>query len=171
MASVVLDMHLASASDTEVLGAALARSLPRAAKLGAVLYLQGELGAGKTTCVRSFLQALGVTRPVRSPTYTLVEIYSADALTCVHVDLYRLSGEAEAEGLGLRDLAGPGSLFLVEWPEKGGAAVPRPDVELRFDYHGEGRAARLAGLTVNGAHWLQNLGHDTSLRSYVSNIT
>lgn len=164
-------MQLPCARDTEHLGAALARSFPHPANLGAVLYLQGELGAGKTTCVRSLLRALGVTRAVRSPTYTLVETYTADALTCIHVDLYRLSGAGEAEGLGLRDLAGPGSLFLIEWPEKGGAAVPQPDLDLRLDYQGDGRGARLAGLTALGAAWLENLGHDASLTPYVSNIT
>jgi tRNA threonylcarbamoyladenosine biosynthesis protein TsaE len=82
-----------------------------------------------------------------------------------------LGGEVEAEGLGLRDLAGAGALFLVEWPEKGGAAVPRPDMDLHLDYAGAGRSARLAGLTPCGETWLEKLVHDTSLRSYVSNIT
>jgi tRNA threonylcarbamoyladenosine biosynthesis protein TsaE len=168
---VIIDMHLPSEGDTALLGAALAGALPRPAKLGAVLYLQGELGAGKTTCVRSLLRAFGVTGLVRSPTYTLIETYAAGALTCVHIDLYRLSGEAEAEGLGLRDLAGPECLILVEWPEKGGAAVPRPDVELGLAYAGDGRLARLASLTVSGGHWLKNLGDDTRLTPYVSNKT
>jgi tRNA threonylcarbamoyladenosine biosynthesis protein TsaE len=167
---VVIDMHLPSAGDTELLGAALARSLPPA-NLGAVLYLQGELGAGKTTCVRSLLRSLGITRPVRSPTYTLVETYSAGPLTCVHVDLYRLGTASEAEGLGLRDLTGRDCLFLIEWPEKGGAAVPRPDVDLRLDYHGDGRTAHLVGLSVTGDVWLKKLGYDASLAAYVSNIT
>ena len=77
-------------SATEALGQALARALPAAAAAGAVVYLQGELGAGKTTCVRSLLRALGVDGLVRSPTYTLVETYRLAALTCIHVDLYRL---------------------------------------------------------------------------------
>jgi tRNA threonylcarbamoyladenosine biosynthesis protein TsaE len=171
MPAAVLDMPLPSAVDTELLGAALARSIPRPVTLGAVLYLQGDLGAGKTTCVRSLLRALGVTRPVRSPTYTLVESYTAGALTCIHVDLYRLSGESEVEGLGLRDLAGPGALFLIEWPEKGGAAVPRADLDLRLDYQGEGRSARGIALSEIGGRWMGNLGHDASLRPYVSNIT
>jgi tRNA threonylcarbamoyladenosine biosynthesis protein TsaE len=171
MSAVVLDMLLPTAGDTELLGAALARSLPRPLSLGAVLYLKGELGAGKTTCVRSLLRSLGISRTVRSPTYTLVETYRADAITCVHVDLYRLGGEGEAEGLGLRDLAGPDSLFLVEWPEKGGAAVPRSDVELRLDYRGEGRFAHIAAGSGTGTDWIANLGGDASLSPYVFNIT
>jgi tRNA threonylcarbamoyladenosine biosynthesis protein TsaE len=168
---VLIVMHLSSAGDTEVLGAALARSLPGAVSLGAVLYLQGELGAGKTTCVRSLLRTLGVMRQVRSPTYTLIETYEVGALRLVHVDLYRLSGESEAEGLGLRDLTGPNSLFLVEWPEKGAGAVPNPDVDLRLEYQGDGRRAQLQSLTLAGDEWLGKLGDDASLRPYVSNIT
>ena len=154
MPSVLNDMHLASAADTELLGAALARALPRTGVCGAVLYLKGDLGAGKTTCVRALLHTLGVTRRVRSPTYTLVETYAAADFTCVHVDLYRLSGEAEAQGLGLRDLADARCLLLVEWPEKGGAAVPQPDVELHLEYAGDGRVARFSSLTDLGERWL-----------------
>src|SRR5579859_2915844 len=98
-----MDLNLPDSSVTEALGHALARSLPDAARNGAVLYLQGELGAGKTTCVRSLLRTLGVTGLVRSPTYTLVETYPLARLTCVHVDLYRLQSLTEVDELGLRD--------------------------------------------------------------------
>ena len=171
MLSVAIDMNLPSAGHTELLGAGLARSYPRATHPGMVLYLRGDLGAGKTTCVRGLLQTLGVTRSVRSPTYTLVQTYALEELTCVHVDLYRLSGEADAEGLGLRDMAAPGCLLLVEWPEKGGVSVPRPDVELRLEYAGGGRIAWLANFTANGQRWLQILGDDASLTPYVTHIT
>jgi len=138
---------------------------------GAVVYLQGELGAGKTTCVRSLLRALGVTGLVRSPTYTLVETYRLNALTCVHVDLYRLQALTEVDELGLRDWVGPGCLLLVEWPEKGGIALPPADLELTLRYSGEARRASLSAGTALGSRWLDNLGHDTSLSFYVSNIT
>jgi tRNA threonylcarbamoyladenosine biosynthesis protein TsaE len=171
MPSVVIDMHLPAAGDTELLGNALGRALPRPVDLGAVLYLQGELGAGKTTCVRSLLRALGVAGLVRSPTYTLIETYATEAFTCIHVDLYRLSGESEAEGLGLRDLAGAGSLIMVEWPEKCGAAVQRPDVDLHLAYDREARSAQLGSLSSIGERWLRNLSDDARLTPYVSNIT
>ncbi len=164
-------MHLPSAVDTEVLGAALAHSLPPLDVGGAVLYLYGELGAGKTTCVRTLLRTLGIARPVRSPTYTLVETYIAEGLTCVHVDLYRLSGDADVDGLGLRDLAGPGCLLLVEWPERGGDALPRPDAQVCLEYLGDGRRATLRSRTQTGEHWLAQLGGDTRLIPYVSHIT
>jgi tRNA threonylcarbamoyladenosine biosynthesis protein TsaE len=171
-----MDLHLPDSSGTESLGQALARSLPGALRAaayaaGAVLYLHGELGAGKTTCVRSLLQALGVTGLVRSPTYTLVETYVLAALTCTHVDLYRLQSLSEVDELGLRDLLGPGALLLVEWPERGGAALPPADVELTLSYAGEARRAALAAKTAFGAEWLANLGHDSSLRLYLSNLT
>jgi len=171
MPSVAMHMHLPSADHTEALGAALARALPDAAALGAVIYLHGDLGAGKTTCVRSLLRAVGVTRPVRSPTYTLVETYATQGLECIHVDLYRLNGALDAEALGLRDMAGPASLLLIEWPEKGGAGIPRPDLELHIEYAQEGRQGRFSSRTSFGERWLSNLGDDTRLISYVSNIT
>ena len=163
-ASMVFD--LPDNSVTEALGRALARALPGSVSApapgaGAVLYLQGDLGAGKTTCVRSLLWALGVLGPVRSPTYTLVESYPLPALTCVHVDLYRLQTGYEVDELGLRDLAGSGCLMLVEWPERGGTYLPAADLELRLSYAGDAREARAEPKTPLGTDWLENL--DTTL--------
>jgi tRNA threonylcarbamoyladenosine biosynthesis protein TsaE len=136
-----------------------------------VVYLRGELGSGKTTCARSLLHALGVTATVRSPTYTLVDTYSTPELSLVHVDLYRLRSSAEVEELGLRDLTGPNSLMLIEWPEQGGAAVPPADVDLQLRYAGESRVASLRAVSEVGSRWLGKLGLDTSLVPYVSNST
>ncbi len=171
MSPVSLQLNLATGGDTEALGRGLARSLPGAGVGGAVLYLQGELGAGKTTCVRGLLRGLGVAGLVRSPTYTLVETYLVAGLTCTHVDLYRLQSLSEVDELGLRDLLGAKSLLLVEWPDRGGAALPPADVELTLRYAGETREAQLDAKTPLGTEWLGNLGHDTSLRFYVSNLT
>jgi tRNA threonylcarbamoyladenosine biosynthesis protein TsaE len=170
MLPIDLSLNLPDSGATEALGQALARALP-AAGSGAIVYLQGELGAGKTTCARSLLRALGVTGLVRSPTYTLVETYVLAALACIHVDLYRLQGYSEVDELGLRDLVGPGCLLLVEWPDKGGGALPPADLDLTFNYADDARQARLVAKTALGNEWLSNLGHDTSLRSYVSNLT
>jgi len=193
-----LELNLADSGITELLGQALAHALIRAAPPvsqggppGAVLYLHGELGAGKTTCVRSLLRTLGAAGPVRSPTYALVETYRLGAWTCVHADLYRLQSEVEVDELGLRDLVGPGCLLMVEWPEKGGAAVPPADVDLTLRYLGDGREAGRDGpevaregceardgrqallnaATSFGSTWLLNLGLDTSLSFYLSNLT
>jgi tRNA threonylcarbamoyladenosine biosynthesis protein TsaE len=176
-----MDFDLADSGVTEALGQALARSFPGAlltdavqtgsSSPGAVVYLQGELGAGKTTCVRSLLRALGVAGLVRSPTYTLVETYPSGKLTCVHVDLYRLQSLTEVDELGLRDLVGPGCLLLVEWPEKGGAALPPADLDLTLRYAGDARQACVSVRTSLGSDWLENLGRDSSLSAYVSNLT
>src|SRR5271168_170838 len=165
-----ITLSLPESRSTEVLGAALARAFPHPSA-GAVIYLQGDLGAGKTTCVRSLLRTLGVTAPVRSPTYTLVDTYSLADLNCAHIDLYRLRSAVEVEQLGLRELTGPKSLMLVEWPENGGAAVPNADLKLRLLYSGEGRSATLSADGPQGGQWLLNLGRDSSLTPYVSNIT
>ncbi|HEX3950893.1 MAG TPA: tRNA (adenosine(37)-N6)-threonylcarbamoyltransferase complex ATPase subunit type 1 TsaE [Steroidobacteraceae bacterium] len=170
MSSTPLAFALPDSAATETLGAGLARTFPVAAD-GAVVHLRGELGSGKTTCARSLLHALGVTATVRSPTYTLVDTYSAGNLTCVHVDLYRLQSIAEVEELGLRDLLGPGQLMLIEWPEKGGRAIPSPDLILQLQYASDARTAVLGSGTDLGLGWISKLAIDTSLASYVSNLT
>ena len=173
MPTASLGLNLPDSAVTESLGAALARAFTGASvgARGAVLYLRGELGSGKTTCARSLLHALGVTATVRSPTYTLVDTYSIGDLNCVHVDLYRIRSTAEVEELGLRDLTGPGYLMLVEWPEKGADAVPHADVDLQLQYAGESRVASLSAASAVGDAWLAKLALDTSLVPYVSNLT
>ena len=180
MAEAFLAFDLPDSAATEALGAALARSFPSThahasasagSGAGAIVHLHGELGSGKTTCARSMLHALGVTAPVRSPTYTLIDTYSVSDWTYVHVDLYRVQTSTEVEELGLRDMTGLGVLMLIEWPEKGGAAVPRADLHLQLLYAGDARAARLRAGSEVGAAWLDKLGSDTSLSLYVSNLT
>jgi tRNA threonylcarbamoyladenosine biosynthesis protein TsaE len=158
MSRVSIPINLADSAATEALGRALAQSMPKAdagtATRGGVVYLRGELGAGKTTCVRALLQTLGVTGLVRSPTYTLVETYVLAGLTCIHVDLYRLQTLSEIDELDLRNAVGPGALLLVEWPEKGGSVLPPADLEVALNYAGEARQATLTAATALGARWL-----------------
>jgi tRNA threonylcarbamoyladenosine biosynthesis protein TsaE len=170
MPQAPLAFDLPDSDATEALGRALAQSFP-GADLGAIVHLRGELGSGKTTCARALLRALGVTAPVRSPTYTLVDTYSAAALSLVHVDLYRVQTTTEVEELGLRDMTGPGYLMLIEWPEKGGIAVPRADLLMQLVYKGDARSAALGAASATGHAWLAKLAIDTSLAPYVSNLT
>lgn len=165
------ELQLIDAAATDALGAALARACPADLRQSRVLYLAGELGAGKTTCARSLLRALGVGGSIRSPTYTLVEVYDTPSLTCVHVDLYRLSGAADVDELGLRDYLDAPCLLMIEWPEKGGAALPAPDIVLALTYAGESRAATLRACSSAGRQWLDILVRDNSLTPYVSNLT
>ena len=97
--------------------------------------------------------------------------YELAGLTCIHVDLYRLQGLTEVDELGLRDLVGPSSLLLVEWPDRGGAEIPPADLTVALNYAGEGRQARVTAHSPLGSSWLDNLGSDTSLRGYLSNLT
>jgi tRNA threonylcarbamoyladenosine biosynthesis protein TsaE len=164
-----IELALPNEEATLALGQLLAQSFPGAGAGGAVLYLRGELGAGKTSCARSLLRSLGVAGTIRSPTYTLVESYVMPRLTCVHVDLYRLQTPLEVDELGLRDEWGAGSLMVVEWPERGATALPPADVEATLSYAEPGRRALLAASTELGRRWLQSLRDDNRLLPYVSN--
>jgi tRNA threonylcarbamoyladenosine biosynthesis protein TsaE len=146
-----------SAAETEAVGASLARALPAPPRL-TVLALTGELGAGKTTLVRGLLRALGFTAPVRSPTYTLVELYPLEALTIVHADLYRLREPAELDLLGLREWAQPGFLWCIEWPERGGERLLAPDVTLSLVVTPAAHEITAAAASVAGRDWLAAAG-------------
>jgi tRNA threonylcarbamoyladenosine biosynthesis protein TsaE len=170
MPEAPLSFDLPDSGATESLGRALAKAFPGVGS-GTIVHLRGELGSGKTTCARSLLHALGVTATVRSPTYTLVDTYSVADLICVHVDLYRVQTTTEVEELGLRDMTGPGYLMLIEWPEKGGIAVPPADIHLQLSYQRDARSAALSAVSGTGKVWLAKLSIDTSLAPYVSNLT
>src|SRR4051812_14929759 len=117
-----------TAEETEAVGAELARIRPPRRDALTVVYLTGELGAGKTTLARGFLHALGVAGIVHSPSYNLMDVYETQTGPVVHLDLYRMRDPSELEPLGLRDEARPGVLWLVEWPQRGEGWLPPPDV-------------------------------------------
>ena len=115
---------------------ALGAALARAGLRRGVVFLAGELGTGKTTLVRGFLRAAGVTGTIRSPTFTLVEEYRLGSMTVGHYDLYRLSDPEDLEFLGLRDHLAVDALCFFEWPERGAGILPDPGLEVRLDYAG-----------------------------------
>lgn len=135
----------------------------RATHRGALkLYLSGDLGAGKTCFAQGFLQALGVTRAVRSPTYGLLELYPATELGSAgaialegvaHLDLYRLGEPDELEALGLADMDHAGWIWLVEWPERAVARLPQADLELRLTVPAQGRALEVIAHSELGHLW------------------
>jgi tRNA threonylcarbamoyladenosine biosynthesis protein TsaE len=149
--------HTPTAQDTEDFGWQLASARPAGSHGFAVIYLSGELGTGKTTFARGFMRALGVTEPVRSPTYMLVELYGAGELTVVHVDLYRLRTPAELEHLGLREWATDKSVWLIEWPERAGGRLPPPDLQLSLTAAPTGHDIEVSPRSVAGRAWLAQL--------------
>lgn len=139
----VRDIFLPDAAATERAGAALA-GCPGLRDLRQ-LHLRGDLGAGKTTLVRGLLRALGHQGTVRSPTYTLLEPYEFPGFTVLHFDLYRVADPDELEYLGVREQSGEGSLWLVEWPDRGAGWLPAPDLVATLVPDGDGRRLRLTG--------------------------
>lgn len=135
----MLSVHLADADATAALGARLADALR--ARSGGVIFLHGDLGAGKTTFARGFLRACGVSGTLRSPTYTLMEPYAVQERRFLHMDLYRLNDPAELEQLGLDDFSPQDTLWLVEWPERGGTHLPVPDVSIQLAVQAQARQA------------------------------
>ncbi|MBE5314590.1 MAG: tRNA (adenosine(37)-N6)-threonylcarbamoyltransferase complex ATPase subunit type 1 TsaE [Xanthomonadales bacterium] len=135
------------------LGQRLAATLPARA----VVHLQGDLGAGKTTLARALLRALGVEGAIKSPTYTLIERYPVEGGEVAHLDLYRIADPEELSFLGLDELADSARLWLVEWAERGAAFLPSPDLRIRLAVAGAGRRADLEALSEEGARWLVEL--------------
>ena len=117
----------------------IAAKLAGAAGEGGVIYLEGDLGAGKTTFARALLTSLGVGERVKSPTYSLIETYRAGALDAHHLDLYRIADAGELEWLGLADLWTPRALVLIEWPERGAGSLPPADLMVHFRHTGDKR--------------------------------
>ena len=145
--------QLDDAAAMEALGARLARC----ASEGLMVYLEGELGAGKTTLVRGFLRALGHDGQVRSPTYTLIEPYELPRRRIYHLDLYRLGDPEELEWIGIRDLLDSASIALVEWPERGRGVLPPADLEVVIEYRNRGRQVLIVGRSPPGDAVVQQL--------------
>jgi tRNA threonylcarbamoyladenosine biosynthesis protein TsaE len=132
----------------------LARRLAGGLDDGGVIHLRGDLGAGKTTFARALLGALGVGARIKSPTYSLIESYEANGLPIHHLDLYRIAAADELEFLGLSDLTAGRFLLLAEWPERGGNALPAPDLIVHLAHAGPRRRLQLDPRTARGADWL-----------------
>ena len=146
-------IFLADTTATEQLGQRLAVLC----QAPCVLHLAGELGAGKTTLTRGFLQQLGHRGVVKSPTYTLVEPYQLGTCTVYHFDLYRLGDPEELDYLGIRDYLSDSAVCLIEWADRGGAWTPSADVVVELQYQHEARQALLHGISALGEKIVKRL--------------
>lgn len=139
------------------LGARLAACLPEDARPAAVVYLEGDLGAGKTTLVRGLLRKLGAGGAVKSPTYTLVEPYVISGLNLYHFDFYRFKAPEEFLDAGLDEYFSSDGLCLVEWPERAQPYLPSADLRIRLALDGGGRRAGIEAVSARGRQWLSAL--------------
>lgn len=149
------DFFLADDAATAALGAQLAPCLSP----GMVIFLQGELGAGKTALTRAILQARGHLGKVKSPSYTLVEPYVISNIYFYHFDLYRFDDPSEWEAAGFREYLNSESVVLIEWPEKAEGLLPTPDWTIHLQYQGEGRHISIQSHTTRGQTCLKPLTH------------
>jgi len=149
----MLKMHLPDEAATRALGARLARVIAP----GLLVYLHGDLGSGKTTLARGLLRGLGYEGRVKSPTYTLVELYTVSRLDLYHFDFYRFRDPKEWRDAGFSEYFSGNSVCLVEWPEKAAGLLPVADLEIAFEFAGNGRDLEIRAGTEGGKACLNRL--------------
>lgn len=136
---------------------AFGRALVSAAEAPMLVFLEGDLGAGKTTLTRGMLQGLGHQGPVKSPTYTLIEPYDIAGRRFYHLDLYRVGDPDELEYLGLREMLAEDAIMVVEWPERGAGWLPEPDLRIRIAHAGAVRTLSVEAVRAGGRAVLGSL--------------
>ena len=149
----MLKMHLPDEAATRALGARLARVI----ESGLALYLHGDLGSGKTTLARGLLRGLGYQGRVKSPTYTLVELYTVSRLNLYHFDFYRFKDPKEWRDAGFNEYFNDASVCLVEWPEKVAGVLPAADLDIALEFAGDGRDLSIRAGTESGKACLHRL--------------
>lgn len=150
-------MELTRALPDETATLAFGTALAQALAPGLTIYLDGELGAGKTTLVRGVLRGLGYAGKVKSPTYTLVELYTVSSLYLYHFDFYRFADPREWVDAGFREHFNPDTVCFVEWPEKAGEFLPIPDVRIALSVVDAGRSLQIKAETEAGKKCLARL--------------
>ncbi len=148
-----LSAYWADEGETDAFGARMAAAL----EPGLVVYLSGDLGAGKTALARAVLRGLGYGGKVKSPTYTLVEHYTVSKLNLYHFDLYRFGDPREWMDAGFHEYFNTDSVCFVEWPEKALGQLPSPDLRISLAIQGPGRRADIRAETEKGEQCLERL--------------
>ena len=141
----------------EIATVAMGNKVTAIIEQGAVIYLHGDLGAGKTTFTRGVVQGFGHTGKVKSPTYTLVEPYELTRANVYHFDLYRLGDPEELEYMGIRDYFSEQAICIVEWPEKGGEFIQVPDLDITLSYVGDERKIVINSASERGIAIVEKL--------------
>lgn len=149
-----MQITITGPSQMETLGASL---YYLAKKEGLIVYLSGELGAGKTTFVRGFLRAMDYQGIVKSPTYTLVEPYEFDEQKVYHFDFYRLTSPEELEFMGIRDFFQEKVFCLIEWPEKASGVLPPCDLKVLIDITNDSRLVTIEANSDRGKDVFQKI--------------
>lgn len=149
----MFESRVAGEARQEALGGALAALLDPPC----IIYLTGELGAGKTTLARGVLRGFGHSGRVKSPTYTLMEPYELPGRQCYHLDLYRVADPDELLFLGIEDLMRPDAVLLVEWPERGQGVLPAPDLTIEIAHQGGQRRVIFRAGSKKGVQIINNL--------------
>ena len=144
-----LTLHLADEEAMVAFGGQLA-SITQGHGL---IFLEGDLGAGKTTLSRGIIRGLGHTGAVKRPTFTLVEPYEIGDIRAFHFDLYRLVDPEELEYMGIRDYFGQDALCLIEWPQQGAGFLPKADLTITISPHNTGRTLTLSPQGSRGEAW------------------
>ncbi len=158
-----MNLRLQDESATLAFGGQLAKYLPQKG----LIFLYGDLGAGKTTLVRGILQSLGHQGSTKSPTYTLVEPYQIGEQMIYHFDLYRLSDAEELEYMGMRDYLDEEALCFIEWPQKGVGFLPKADLSIHLAYKAQERMIQLEAATPEWQNRLTRLS-ESDIERFVS---
>ncbi|MBV1915004.1 MAG: tRNA (adenosine(37)-N6)-threonylcarbamoyltransferase complex ATPase subunit type 1 TsaE [Pseudomonadales bacterium] len=154
MKSDLMEVYLEDPQATAEIGAKLSKAI---AGQRLVVYLQGDLGAGKTALCQAIIKSYGYDGRVKSPTYTLLEPYELPNVLIYHFDLYRLADPEELEFIGIRDLVSENALFLIEWPDKGIGFLPEPDLKLNMTVQSPGRMLYIQGISDHGEKIVDSL--------------